>query len=89
MLLQKPPLSLKNRLRQACHLKRFFECWMADPHFRQEFAADPIAAKTTGTSSRKCFARSGNGLPLHRLVRSEMELTLRQGPQLRFWNSGL
>jgi radical SAM family RiPP maturation amino acid epimerase len=44
MLLQKPPLSLKDRLRRSCHLKRFFECWMADADFRQQFEADPQTA---------------------------------------------
>lgn len=44
MLLQKPPLVLHDRLRQSCHLKRFFECWMADPDFRQQLRSDPEAA---------------------------------------------
>jgi radical SAM family RiPP maturation amino acid epimerase len=44
VLLQKPPLSLKDRLRRSCHLKRFFECWMADADFRQKFESDPQAA---------------------------------------------
>lgn len=47
MLLQKPPLDLNDRLMRSCHLKRFFECWMADASFRSQLESDPDTATAT------------------------------------------